>query len=453
MTFLLPSLVVLALSLNLLLPLYKESYFFSLLVGEKVYGSGVFLQTNLFTDYGYGSFWASTSPLYDVFLFLLESHFGELGPGLLQVCLHGMFAMQAFLLLILASSEKEDKKNRKKRIHFVTMTSLLCVGSILYGLSLDPVLFFLVSLLLFLILVLRYENSERSFRNQLIAASSLIPFVFFDIRVMFIPLFSGLILFLSDLLFDKKRFQKIVYSQFFLVVTILVLPVLREGAFSWFQGLFVEFSLSRSVYPELYSFSHFILGYAVSFSMAFFCLLLIVSGIKVYNEIRKPKLFPLLLLFLVLILSVLFPFVRYVFTIALSVFLSRKIYVNKNHSESPGLGSPPENGIQRIEEMILRLGEGLGALSYSGRVFLVLAFSFVQVVSHLKYPVSELLLPAQKIDQALDQGVCPEIKTLRGGAYLAYRVQYFDSCRAEVSLFTLSSLSSDEIKKVRERFK
>jgi hypothetical protein len=453
MTFLLPTLVVLALSFNLLIPVYKESYFFSLLVGETVYGSGAFLRNNLFTEYGYGSFWASTSPLYDVLLFLLESRFGEHGPALLQICLYGMFAMLTFLLLTLVSSEKEDKKNRNTRIHFVTMTSLLCVGSILYGLSLEPVLFFLVPLLLFSVLVLFFEKAERSFRDLLIAASSLIPFVFFDVRVVFAPLFCGLILYMSDLLFEKKRFQKIVYSQVLLLITVIVLPVLREGAFSWFRGLFVEFSLSRSVYPEFYSISHFVLGHAVSFSMAFFFLLLIVSGIKVYNENRPPKLFPLLLLFLVLISSMFFPFVRYVFAIALSVFLSRKIHAHENYSESPHADAPRERGIQRIEEMVLRLGEGLGALSYSGRVFVVLAFSFVQVVSHLKYPVSELLLPAQKIDQALDQGVCPVMTTPGGGAYLAYRVKHLDTCRPEVSLFTLSSLTNDEIRKVRERFR
>ncbi len=437
---LLPLLIVFALSLNLLIPVYSQAYFFSLAVGEAVHKGGGFLEQNIFTGYGLGKTWASSSPAYDLLVFLLERAYGEMGPALLQIILFLLLPSMGFLVALRVSSAGSDsKENFSSRVPVITMWTLIFTGTVLYGVTLDSRLFFLMAL--FYTVLILYSSSHSSLPARACGAVLLGVMLAFDVRIVLLPFCALGVHYLGRHKNIRSLFYYALFLQLFLLLLTGSISFLRNGFISFIHGLKAEFLLIKMLHPDMFSFRLATEHSALGYSMAFFVLLLLLFAIRLFEEKRPPKVVPAFLLLIALSGSIVSPVLRSVVALGFLCFLSRGYVESEKITKS--------SKIYKIEETLKKMASGFSKLSYSGRIFLVLAFSFVQLAGFLKYPVTELLMPAREVDTALNEGRCPDdLNLLKSGGYLVYRLQHQSECRPSFSVFTLGSLSDEEIRAI-----
>jgi len=443
-------LLVIALSLNLLLPFHSDAYFFSLLVGDEIWKSGEFIYENRFTQFGYGRPWGSASPLYDLSLFTLEEKFGMIGLGLFQLIMF-MFASFLSLQLLLSPSDSLEKSN--KRAPFITLVTLMMLGGVLYGSSLHSGLFFYTAVVLSL-LILRKEKS--SYLKKAIYFLALSVLIFFDVRAVISPALAVLITCITSSKISRKNFQiALLFQLLFLASSLIIMPI-RSALFSILTTVLSYLHLSDVLFFQSLSFNHLSENAIYSFNGGFLLLLMVLGGIKYRSESRKFSFGVLLVLSLWCAFTFVSTISRDLLLLLLAYYLSRPIPEKISDVEEHKLENK-ESPILRIEKTIDILAQGFNKLSLAGRVFVVLSFSFVQASHFLRAPVSDILMPVRVVDVAIENKRCPKYNDAKVGGYLAYRYLPLNHsfayerirCLPLLSEHTLSSLSKRELVEYR----
>lgn len=443
-------LLVVALSLNLLLPFHSDAYFFSLLVGDEIWKSGEFLYENQFTQFGYGRPWASVSPLYDLSLFTLEEKFGMIGLGLFQIL---MFVIASFLSLYLLLSPSDPLEKSNKRAPFITLVTLMMLGGVLYGSSLQSGLFFYVAVVISL-LILKYEKS--SYLKKTFYFIALSALIFFDVRAVISPTVAVLITCITFSRISRKDFQIALFFQLLFILSSIIIMPIRSALFSFLTTILSYLHLSDVLFLQSLSLNHLSDNTIYSFNGGFLLLLMVLGGIKYRSESRKFS-------FRVLLVLSLWFALAYVSTISRDLLLLLfAFYLSRPNAEKivDGLGEKSEENespIERIEKTIDILAQGFNRLSLAGRVFVVLSFSFVQASHFLRAPVSDMLMPVSAVDDAIENKRCPQYNDANVGGYLAYRYLPLGHsfsherirCLPLLSEHTLSSLSKRELVEYR----
>ncbi|HMO18795.1 MAG TPA: hypothetical protein PKA63_11345 [Oligoflexia bacterium] len=452
---LLPVLLALSFALNILLPINSADYYFSILAGEKLYshGFGAFIRGDLLenTFSNLGSLpWFSSSALFDLSIFYLESRFGYIGPASFQLLLWSGFALLAvvtFYVLSFDSSIKE--KDSISRIPFITFISILFLGGALYGSDIKPCHLVLFALLVFLTIFWLAFISGR-FYLRAVALILLIPLSLFDYRITFVPVLSLIFLYKSGAKTKirqeecRKNCQLLLIFQALLLTLSLLVPPLREGILSGTRNFICFMDLLEIFHPYLFRPGEQLLRSGISFNSGFIMLLIALYVIRNYR-MRLSCLVGILLIGLSFLASAIFPFYRFLFALYLSVFLIL------SHCREIDNSAGSFRKIHRIEEMFCILSFNLARLSFSGRVFFLVAFVFVQFSNYIKVPVTDFMMPVREVTLAIERNECLSGTELRVSGYLAYRYAYGgSSCRPDILFQTLSSLTNDEVLKVKQ---
>lgn len=450
---LIPQLLIWAFALNLLIPIHSQSYFFSLAVGQTHISQGWFLDKNIFTELGLNSAWASVSPLYDVVIFLLEKYFGDQGPAFLNIFIFLLLSYFVFLSSRLVSilsvndltnDVSENSLELEKNINYIDsrlgslcMWAMLATGSMLFGSGLDPRLFFFVGVTYLIVIGLKIN--EQSKLKKIVFLIPFFLFLLFDLRIILSPIIAIIVLYIGRVILNKAQIFFYFYLQILLILIGMLVPFIRDGFFTYIRSLFVEVTLLQQLYPELRTirlvFESSYEGYFFpSFSLGFFILLLALYFLRFLDEKRAPFFFSLFLFFILLLGSCISSTIRGLvalgFMLNLSISLSSRLSMGR---------------IFKIEEVFLIISRGFSRLSFTGRVFVLFAYSLVQIMGFIKYPVTDLLMPARAVDEALNSGKCPKLSPLSSGGYLVYRFQHTSKCKPYFTIFTLGALNQNEI--------
>lgn len=440
----LPLLLLGALVGNILLPIHSQYYFFTLSVGQLLVEGKNTVSQNMFTQLGYKNLWASISPFFDALVYLLEKNLGDLGPALFQCFLFFAFAVLVFVLAITVSSKstlgEKHKNEGGVRVSYLSMICMLVVGAALYGVGLHSIVFFALALLLFSYgMVWGYEEKSFVLYALLGFVVILLPF---DIRILFVPFFFSLIAFFSNIKINNLKF--LFSSSLVLFFTVLAIPFLRDALFSYFEALYNEMQLAGVLYYGILKLDFSTLGSYAGFSFGFYFLVHVLFLVRSSGEGKAGIARSFFIFFFSLFAFIVSPALKMVSLFICLIGLSKPHTLNMHRTE--------QSVILKIEETIFRMAGLFSKLSYSGRVFVVSAYIFVQIVSFFKYPVTDLLMPAREVDSAILQDRCPkELDPYRYGGYLVYRFQHKKECLPEISLFTLGALELVEINLIKDR--